>query len=67
MIRVGMQGDKFALIMAGIQYSEFAPGKVLPLLTAAQAADLYAQLGHLLPEELLSVEPFSSDDFGGSE
>lgn len=62
MIRVGMQGDKFALIMAGIQYSELANGRVLPLLTMEQAADLHQQLGDLLPDELLNVEPFFSDN-----
>jgi hypothetical protein len=61
MIRVGMQGNKYALIMAGVEYSDLAPGKALPLLTAAQAADLHRQLGDLLPDELLNVEPFSSD------
>lgn len=62
MIRVGMQGNKFALVMTGIEFSDLAPGRGLPLLTVEQAADLHRQLGDLLPDEFLNVEPFSSDD-----
>lgn len=62
MIRVGMQGDKYALVMAGIEYSGLASGRALPFLTSEQAADLHRQLGDLLPNELLNVEPFSSDE-----
>lgn len=58
MIRVGMKGEDFILILAGEKW----PKVMLPL-TVDEAADLYVQLGGLLPEEKLNVEPFSADHF----
>lgn len=62
MIRVGSCSKGFVLIFAGDQW----PKTPIPL-TEKEAADLYAQMGALLPDELLSVEPFSADNFSETE
>ena len=58
LIRVGSgPGDNLTLFlnMTGVELSTF-------VLNPKQAADLHVQLGSLLPDELLNVEPFSSDE-----
>lgn len=58
MIRVGMRSEFLVLILAGPAWP-----KIQIPLTMAQAADLRAQLGALISDDLLNVEPFSSDSF----
>lgn len=59
MIRVGVIArpkQELVLILAGPKWP-----KIQIHLSEKEAADLYVQIGALLPEELLNVEPFSSD------